>query len=43
MAGTAQQGVCKPTGETWEINNLYVADGSSMPTATGVNPMMSTE
>ncbi|MEM9955589.1 MAG: GMC family oxidoreductase [Chloroflexota bacterium] len=41
MAGTAQQGVCKPTGETWEINNLYVADGSSMPTSTGVNPMMS--
>lgn len=41
MAGSPQQGVCKPTGETWEINNLFVADGSSMPTATGVNPMMS--
>lgn len=41
MAATAQQGVCKPTGETWEIKNLFVADGSSMPTATGVNPMMS--
>lgn len=41
MAGSPQQGACKPTGETWEIKNLFVADGSSMPTATGVNPMMS--
>ncbi len=41
MAGSPRQGVCKPTGETWEVKNLFVADGSSMPTATGVNPMMS--
>lgn len=41
MAGSPQQGACKPTGETWDIDNLFVADGSSLPTATGVNPMMS--
>ena len=41
MSGSARQGACKPTGETWEIKNLFVADGSSMPTATGVNPMIS--
>ena len=41
MAGSPKQGACKPNGESWEIKNLFVADGSSMPTATGVNPMMS--
>ena len=41
MASSPNQGACKPTGETWEVKNLFVADGSSMPTATGVNPMMS--
>jgi choline dehydrogenase-like flavoprotein len=28
-------------GETYEIRNLYVADASAMPSATGVNPMIS--
>jgi choline dehydrogenase-like flavoprotein len=41
MAGSPELGACKPSGETWEVKNLFVADGSSMPTATGVNPMMS--
>ncbi|GAB5493529.1 MAG: GMC family oxidoreductase [Phototrophicaceae bacterium] len=41
MAASSQQGACKPTGETWEIDNLFVADASSMPTSTGVNPMIS--
>ncbi|OAD80817.1 GMC oxidoreductase, partial [Phycomyces blakesleeanus NRRL 1555(-)] len=35
--------VTKPTGETWEIKNLYVADASLFPTASGVNPMVTTE
>ncbi|KAG0170462.1 hypothetical protein DFQ28_002085 [Apophysomyces sp. BC1034] len=35
--------VTKPTGETWEVKNLYVADASLFPTSTGVNPMVTTE
>ncbi|KAI8390932.1 uncharacterized protein BYT42DRAFT_526121 [Radiomyces spectabilis] len=44
--GTCRMGVSpsvsatKPTGETWEVENLYVADASLLPTACGVNPMI---
>lgn len=41
MAASPKQGAIKPTGESWEVRNLFVADGSALPTATGVNPMMS--
>ncbi len=41
MAGSPEQGALKPTGETWEVRNLFVADASVLPTATGVNPMVS--
>jgi glycine/D-amino acid oxidase-like deaminating enzyme len=32
--------VCGPDHETHEVESLYVVDGSSVPTALGVNPQM---
>ncbi|MCA1825720.1 MAG: FAD-dependent oxidoreductase [Myxococcales bacterium] len=40
MSADPRKGVCKPTGETHEVENLYVADGSLFPTALGVNPQI---
>jgi choline dehydrogenase-like flavoprotein len=40
MGGSAAQGAIDPTGESYEVRGLYVADGSALPTATGVNPML---
>ncbi|NJL92601.1 MAG: GMC family oxidoreductase [Anaerolineae bacterium] len=40
MAANARQGALRPSGETWEIRHLYVADASALPTAPGVNPML---
>jgi long-chain-alcohol oxidase len=47
VMGTARMGrspsmsACDPNGETWEVVNLVVCDGSAFPTASGVNPMIS--
>lgn len=41
IAGDSARGAVDPTGETYEIRNLYVADASVFPTASGVNPMVS--
>ena len=44
MATTPDAGVVKPTGETWAVENLFVCDGSILPTSIGVNsqlPIMS--
>lgn len=38
-----QMAACKPQGETWDVRDLYVFDGSSFPSASGVNPMVSIE
>ncbi|KAM3586113.1 hypothetical protein VKS41_002642 [Umbelopsis sp. WA50703] len=43
MGVSPKSSVVKPGGETWEIKNLYVADASVFPTASGVNPMVTTE
>ncbi len=40
MGGNPALGAIDPTGETFEVENLYVADGSTLPTASGVNPML---
>jgi choline dehydrogenase-like flavoprotein len=47
IMGTARLGdspatsATNPAGETWEVQNLYVMDGASFPSASGVNPMIS--
>ncbi|HLY24914.1 MAG TPA: GMC family oxidoreductase N-terminal domain-containing protein [Aggregatilineales bacterium] len=41
MGANPARGALDPTGETFEVRNLFVADGSVLPTATGVNPMLS--
>jgi choline dehydrogenase-like flavoprotein len=37
MASDVRRGVVKPSGETYEVEDLYVADGSVLPTSIGVN------
>lgn len=40
MSATAEQGVVKPTGETWAVENLFVCDGSILPSSIGVNSQL---
>lgn len=40
MATTPSAGVVKPTGETWAVENLFVCDGSVLPTSIGVNSQL---
>ncbi len=40
MAGNPAHGAIDPAGETFEVEYLFVADGSALPTAPGVNPML---
>jgi choline dehydrogenase-like flavoprotein len=37
MATSEKHGVVKPSGESWQVDNLFVADGSVVPTSIGVN------
>jgi long-chain-alcohol oxidase len=43
MGGSPTTSACNPSGETWDVRDLFVCDGSSFPTAAGVNPMVSIE
>lgn len=43
MGGSPETSACNPRAETWEVRNLLVCDGSSFPSATGVNPMVTIE
>lgn len=40
MGANPARGAVAPDGETFELRNLFVADGSALPTASGVNPML---
>ncbi len=40
MSRRAEDGVVKPTGETWAVENLFVVDGSVLPTSIGVNSQL---
>ena len=40
MSTTPEAGVVKPTGETWAVDNLFVCDGSVLPTSIGVNSQL---
>jgi len=43
LGGSPKTSATNPDGETWEVDNLFVMDGSSFPSASGVNPMISIE
>jgi long-chain-alcohol oxidase len=43
LGRSAKTSATNPEGETWEVRNLFVMDGSSFPSASGVNPMISIE
>jgi choline dehydrogenase-like flavoprotein len=40
MAATPRLGAVNKYGESFEVKNLYVADGSIVPTSLGVNPQI---
>ncbi|KAI8961147.1 long-chain fatty alcohol dehydrogenase [Daldinia sp. FL1419] len=40
MSKTKEQGVVDENGKVWDTENLYVADASVFPSASGVNPMI---
>ena len=41
IGASAEGSACGPEGETWEVKDLVVCDGSAFPSASGVNPNMS--
>jgi choline dehydrogenase-like flavoprotein len=38
IGAAPEASACGPEGETWEVRNLVVCDGSAFPSASGVNP-----
>ncbi|MFQ5923831.1 MAG: GMC family oxidoreductase N-terminal domain-containing protein, partial [Anaerolineales bacterium] len=41
MGGKASMAAFDPEGESYEVKDLYIADASALPSAPGVNPMIS--
>jgi choline dehydrogenase-like flavoprotein len=41
MASSPEQGVVRPDGVHWQLDNLSVHDGSLFPTSIGANPQLS--
>lgn len=42
LGGSAKTAVADPDGQVYGVRGLYIADASGFPTASGVNPMLST-
>ena len=42
MAANAREGVVDSSGKVWGSEGLYIADASVFPSASGVNPMLTT-
>jgi choline dehydrogenase-like flavoprotein len=41
MAAQESQGVARPDGQHWQLDNLSIHDGSLFPTSIGANPQLS--
>ena len=41
MGASAHGSVVDAFGQAWDLPELYVADGSILPTSLGVNPQLS--
>jgi long-chain-alcohol oxidase len=41
MGGSPETSACDPNAQTWDVRDLYVLDGSTFPTSSGVNPQIS--
>ncbi len=42
MGASPRDSVCDPRGEVHAVRGLYIADASAFPSASGVNPMITT-